>query len=502
MKSHRKPTECSGRHRKAIAGHRGSPESVAELRKAPERYRSASEAYAEHRKAIAGHRGSPERLRKASEGFGGLRKASRSIGGVRQGSGRSRRATRNIGRRRGAPERRRRAPEGYAGSGKASRSVGGFRKARGSPERLRGASEGYTKATRPAGGLRGSYKICWRGRRAQTSQRTSKRRWALCEKSKVVATAWGGGFEAEPCFGGGETSAKTNTSTWVSQAKSTNGMQWPIRAILHCPLACFYDVFASKRSSELGTQKWFSSLLTFQVGPAKGSGEVNSRKHVETFMSWTSQRRVTWHSSKVFTTQGSGKVSEGVGSLRGASECVGKASRSSGKASEGYAEHRKAPERRRKASEAYAEHRSASERRRGAPERRRRATRSIGSCAEDLSYSRKSRRRRGDISDKTKSAFRCTDNLRERARHLRRLTAGQTLRLAKSCVSFGRNGLANRFMGEPAFGEPRAFASLRRQTSWPTVSSRAAQKDFGQSYARPKSHRSDLANYTGFPGYF
>ena len=382
MKSHRKPTECSGRHRKAIAGHRGSPESVAELRKAPERYRSASEAYAEHRKAIAGHRGSPERLRKASEGFGGLRKASRSIGGVRQGSGRSRRATRNIGRRRGAPERRRRAPEGYAGSGKASRSVGGFRKARGSPERLRGASEGYTKATRPAGGLRGSYKICWRGRRAQTSQRTSKRRWALCEKSKVVATAWGGGFEAEPCFGGGETSAKTNTSTWVSQAKSTNGMQWPIRAILHCPLACFYDVFASKRSSELGTQKWFSSLLTFQVGPAKGSGEVNSRKHVETFMSWTSQRRVTWHSSKVFTTQGSGKVSEGVGrrrkptrsigvrrkgiaelrkgvgglrgasegsgktsegvgSLRGASEGVGKTSRSSGKASEGYAEHRK-----------------------------------------------------------------------------------------------------------------------------------------------------------------
>ena len=204
----------------------------------------------------------------------------------------------------------------------------------------------------------------------------------------------------------------------------------------------------------------------------------------------------------IFTTQGSGKVSEGVGSLRGASECVGKASRSSGKASEGYAEHRKAPERRRKASEGYTAHRKASERRRGTPERRRRATRSIGSCAEDLSYSRKSRRRRGDISDKTKRAFRCTDNLRERARHLRRLTAGQTLRLAKSCVSFGRNGLANRFMGEPAFGEPRAFASLRRQTSWPTVSSRAAQKDFGQSYARPKSHRSDLANYTDFPGYF
>lgn len=198
MKSHRKPTECSGRHRKAIAGHRGSPESVAELRKAPEQYRSASEAYAEHRKAIAGHRGSPERLRKASEGFG----------------------------------------------------------------RRREASEGF------------------------------------------------------------------------------------------------------------------------------------------------------------------GKAPEGVGGLRETSEGFG--------------------------------------RRRGAPERRRRATRSIGSCAEDLSYSRKSRRRRGDISDKTKSAFRCTDNLRERARHLRRLTAGQTLRLAKSCVSFGRTGLANRFMGEPAFGESRAFASLRR----------------------------------------
>ena len=509
MKSHRKPTECSGRHRKAIAGHRGSPESVAELRKAPEQYRSASEAYAEHRKAIAGHRGSPERLRKASEGFGRRREASEGFGKAPEGVGGLRETSEGIGRRRGAPERRRRAPEGYAGSGKASRSVGGFRKARGSPERLRGASEGYTKATRLAGGLRGSYKICWRWRRAQTSQRTSKRRWALYEKSKVVATAWRGGFEAEPCFGGGETSAKTNTSTWVSQAKSTNGMQWPIRAIPHYRLACFYEVFASKRSSELGTQKWFSSLLTFQVGPAKGSGEVKSRKHVETFMSWTSQRRVTWHSSKVFTTQGSGKVSEGVGSLRGASECVGKASRSSGKASrssgkasECYAEHRKAPERRRKASEGYTAHRKASERRRGAPERHRKAARSIGSCAEDLSYSRKSRRRRGDISDKTKSAFRCTDNLRRRARHLRKLTAGQTLRLAKSYVSFGRNGLANRFLGEPAFGEPRAFASLRRQTSWPTVFSRAARKDFGQSYARPKSHRSDLANYTDFPGYF
>ena len=40
-------------------------------------------------------------------------------------------------------------------------------------------------------------------------------------------------------------------------------------------------------------------------------------------------------------SEGSGKTSEGVGSLRGASEGVGKTSRSSGKASEGYAEHRK-----------------------------------------------------------------------------------------------------------------------------------------------------------------
>ena len=125
MKSHRKPTECSGRHRKAIAGHRGSPESVAELRKAPERYRSASEAYAEHRKAIAGHRGSPERLRKASEGFGRRREASEGFGKAPEGVGGLRETSEGVAEHR--------------------KGVGGLRRATRAPERRRGASEGFGK---------------------------------------------------------------------------------------------------------------------------------------------------------------------------------------------------------------------------------------------------------------------------------------------------------------------------------------------------------------------